>query len=103
MTLLEYMYITYMLRPLLYMCCIHTQTDTQRGRMKQIQVQLTPFTTVDIPLTARELKQLRHTTPGGTFDVYPLSLHGKWVVLPLKGFKTVCVFVLFLQVLFKAC
>lgn len=58
----------------------HTHTgrwiDTRRGRMKQIQVQLTPFTTPDIPLTVKELQQLRRTTPGGTFDVYPLSLLG---------------------------
>lgn len=54
------------------------QTDARRGRMKQILVQLTPFTTPDIPLTVRELQQLRHTTPGGTFDVYPLSLLGRW-------------------------
>lgn len=53
------------------------QEDTQGGRMKQIQVQLTPFTTPDIPLTVRELQQLRHTTQGGTFDVYPLSLFGR--------------------------
>lgn len=45
--------------------------------MKQIQVQLTPFTTPDIPLTVRELQQLRHRTPGGAFDVYPLSLLGR--------------------------
>lgn len=64
--------------------------EDRRGRMKQIQVQLTPFTAVDIPLTVRELKQLRHITPGGTFDVYPLSLLGRWVVPRLKGFKTVC-------------
>lgn len=77
--------------PPLYMCA-----QTQRGRMKQIQVQLTLFTTPDVPLTVRELQQLKHTTPGGTFDVYPLSLLGMWGVLPLKGFKTVCVSILFL-------
>lgn len=64
--------------------------------MKQIQVQLTPVTTPDIPLTVRELQQLRHTTPGGAFDVYLLSLLRRWGVLPLKGFKTACVSILFL-------
>lgn len=72
--------------PILYSSCVYTlayihadmQEDTQGGRMKQIQVQLTPFTTQDIPLTVRELQQLRHTTQGATFDVYPLSLFGRW-------------------------
>lgn len=64
------------------------QEGTQGGRMKQIRVQLTPFKTPDIPLTVRELQQLRHTTQGGTFDVYPHSLLRRWGVLPLKGFKT---------------
>lgn len=71
--------------------------------MKQIQVQLTPFITPDIPLTVRELQQLRHTTPGGTFDVYPLSLLGRQGVLALKGFKTVCFHSLPLSRFFKAC
>lgn len=31
----------------------------------------------------------RHATPGGAFDVYPLSFLGKRVALWLKGFKTV--------------
>lgn len=47
------------------------ERDAQKEGMKQIKGQLTPFTAVDIPQTARELKQLRHTTPGGAFDVYP--------------------------------
>ena len=64
--------------------------------MKQIHVQLTPFTAPDIPPTVSELQQLRHATLGGTFDVYPLSLLRRQGVLPLKGFRTVCVSILLL-------
>lgn len=67
------------------------QTGAQTERIKQNQVQLTPFTTVDIPLTVRELKQLRHATPGGcVWCLPPLSFLSKRVALWLKGFKTVC-------------
>lgn len=60
-----------------YWTCANTprhrcrQAGAQTERIKQNQVQLTPFTTVDIPLTVRGLKQLRRATPGGAFDVYP--------------------------------
>lgn len=47
------------------------ERDAQKEGMKQIKEQLTPFTAEDRPQTARELKQLRHTTAGGAFDVYP--------------------------------
>lgn len=91
----------------LYCTCVHRhagrQADARGGGIKQIQVQLTPFTTQDIPLTVRELQQLRHTIPGGTFDVYPLSLLGRWGLPSLKGFKTVCVSILLLLSRFKAC
>lgn len=70
---------------------MHTE-DTQGGSVKQIRVQLTPFTMPDIPLTVRELQQLRHTTQGAAFDVHPLSLLRGWGVLPLKGFKNGVVF-----------
>lgn len=69
-----------------YTAQTYRKTDTLRG-IKQILVQLTPFTTPDIPLTVREPQQLRNTTPGGTFDVYPVSLLGRWGWLLWKGSK----------------
>ena len=92
--------------PLLNVCPLntntdsHTQTGRRRGRHTKRQDEtnpstVNPLTSVDIPLTVWELKQLRRTTPGGTFDVYPLSLLGRWVVLPLKRAQN-CVFILFL-------